>query len=88
MTRYQALTTLHGSVDIGNFPDDSTARAWALQEYGGDLQDVIPLASITVDTYAMDPAWLVLGVAGLLLMAVAENKRRKKRGRHVSTRRR
>ena len=84
--RYQALTTLHGSVDIGTFPDINSARVWALQEYGGDLQDVIPIASITVNTSAMDPAWLVLGVAGLLLLATAENKRRKKRGRHVSTR--
>lgn len=84
--RYQALTTLHGSVDIGEFPDINTAQVWALQEYGGDLQEVLPIATITVNTRAMDPAWAVLGVAGLLLLAVAENKRRKKRGRHVSTR--
>jgi hypothetical protein len=89
MTSYQALTTTHGAVDIGAFPDINHARIWALQQYGADLQDVIEHpATITVDTFAMDPAWLVLGMAGLLLLAVMENKKRKrKRGGNVSTRR-
>lgn len=80
MIGYQALTTSRGAIDIGAFEDINAARVWALQEFGADLQDVIEHpATITVNTFAMDPAWLVLGLAGFLLLAVLENKKRKRK---------
>lgn len=89
MSSYQALTSSQGAVDIGPFPDLNTATVWALQEYGADLQNVQEAPyTITKDVSALDPAWILLGMLGFLLLASAENKKRKrKRGPNVSTRR-
>lgn len=84
MKRYQALTTSHGPIDIGEYPDVNTARIWALQEYGGDLQDVIEVPSIVVNTTAPDLGWLLVAAMGLAVLALAENKKRKRR--HVRAR--
>jgi hypothetical protein len=85
MNRYQALTTTHGTVDIGTFVDLNTAKTFALQQYGADLQDVLEIPVITVNTSAFDPGWLLVALGGFLILALAENKKRKrKRGRHVS----
>jgi hypothetical protein len=83
MNRYQALTTTHGPVDIGTFPDLNAAKVWALQQYGAELQDVLEIPVITVNTSAFDPGWLVVALGAFLILALAE-KRKRKRGRHVS----
>lgn len=86
MRRYQALTSSRGAVDIGQFPDLNAARIWALQEFGADVQDVIDITgSIVVNTTASDLGWLLVAAMGLAVLALAENKRRKRR--HVRSRR-
>lgn len=86
MRRYQALTSSRGPVDIGEYPDLNTARTFALQEYGADLQDVIDITgSIVVNTSAPDLGWLLVAAMGLAILALAENKKRKRR--HVRSRR-
>ena len=90
MKTFQAILTGNQRVNIGEFPDSNAAYVWALQEYGGNLSAVDEVQpsnyTITVDKWALDPAWyLVALVAGVLLLA-ANDKRKEKRGRNVSKR--
>jgi predicted outer membrane lipoprotein len=89
MKPYQALTTSRGAIDIGTYADINAARVWALQEYGADLQDVQEISTITVETSALDSGWVLAAALAVLVgMVLTEReKRKRKRGRHVSTRR-
>ena len=80
MNRYSAVLTGGNSVDIGEFPNDNLALAWALQQYGGGVSSVVATApyTLTVDKWELDPRWylVALGIGFLLL---AEKKKRKRR---------
>jgi hypothetical protein len=82
---YQAITTSGGTIAIGDFPDLNAAKVWALQEYGANVSDVIEVPTITVSAHAIDPAWYLLGAAGLLLLLASQKKKpKRKRGTYVS----
>lgn len=52
--RYTALTST-GPFDIGEFPDQDTAEAWAAQRFGADLNAVMAEQSTTI-TVTADPS--------------------------------
>lgn len=78
--RYTAVTT-SGPVDIGEWPDQATAEATAIEQYGADLQAVILQQHDTVTVTADPPTdgMLLVGLVAMFLLANLSKPRSKKR---------
>jgi len=83
MRRYQAILQTGDPIEIGEFPSDNAARLWAIQRYGADLADVIPISSYSVTATTLDPVWLAVGMLGVLLVLAWGNGKKRKRGQSV-----
>jgi hypothetical protein len=77
--RYTALTN-SGPFDIGEFPDQDTAEAFALDQYGEDLQAVMIQQNDSVTVTADAPTnWMLPAALAVVALVTLSKPRRKKR---------
>lgn len=80
--RYTALTS-SGPFDIGEFDDQPTAEAWAVERYGEDLQAVMAQqqdsVTVTADPIVTGGGAILAGALVLFALSTLSKSRRKKR---------